>query len=354
MLELAKVLVHASQFPEAVRHDLLESLRSRSVNHKFHYDSLKQTQKWLALHEAYSPARTDPQCAEAYQRSFSAAARRLAGGGAQVIGLGCGGGQKDTTLLRLLRSSGREVFYIPCDVSLAMVLVARGAALEAVPAANCSPLVCDLATVQDLPAVLAALDRSVKPGPGGCPTAQPAPARLFTFFGMIPNFEADRILPKLSSLLQPGDLLLLSANLAPGNDYTAGVDRVLPLYDNELTRDWLLTFLLDLGVERTDGELRFVVEETSSPVQLKRIAAYFHFTRPRTIQVGAERFEFPGGESVRLFFSYRHTPDRLRGMLSHLGLQVLGEWITPSQEEGVFLISRASGNASESQSLKHF
>jgi uncharacterized SAM-dependent methyltransferase len=234
-----------------------------------------------------------------------------------------------------------------------MVLVARGSALETVPAANCSPLVCDLATIQDLPAVLAALDRTVNTGPGGCPAAQPAPARLFTFFGMIPNFEPDSILPKLSSLVQPGDLLLLSANLAPGSDYAAGVERVLPLYDNELTRDWLLTFLLDLGFERTDGELRFVVEETPSPAQLKRIAAYFHFTRPRTIQVKAERFEFPAGESVRLFFSYRHTPDRLRVMLSHLGLEVLGEWITPSQEEGVFLTSRTNGSARESRSLKH-
>src|SRR5438270_11095385 len=62
MTGLAEVRIHPSQFPEAVQSDLLESLRSRKINHKFHYDSVKQTQKWLALHEACSPARTEPDC----------------------------------------------------------------------------------------------------------------------------------------------------------------------------------------------------------------------------------------------------------------------------------------------------
>ncbi|MGA2030252.1 MAG: hypothetical protein ABSG87_09295, partial [Verrucomicrobiota bacterium] len=59
MPSTANVIIHASQFPENVRCDLLESLRTRRVNHKFHYDSIKQTQKWLALHQAYSPSRND-------------------------------------------------------------------------------------------------------------------------------------------------------------------------------------------------------------------------------------------------------------------------------------------------------
>ena len=43
MSDIASVAIHASQFPEAVRRDLIESLRRRRVNHKFHYDSVKQT-----------------------------------------------------------------------------------------------------------------------------------------------------------------------------------------------------------------------------------------------------------------------------------------------------------------------
>ena len=53
MSSIAQVTIHASQFPEAVRRDLLASLRTRQVNQKFHYDSVKQTQRWLALHQQY-------------------------------------------------------------------------------------------------------------------------------------------------------------------------------------------------------------------------------------------------------------------------------------------------------------
>src|SRR5215468_6520046 len=77
MSSVAKVTIHESQFPENVRRDLLESLRTGKVNHKFHYDSVKQTQKWLALHQAYSPSRTDPDCAAIYDRSFEEVTARI-------------------------------------------------------------------------------------------------------------------------------------------------------------------------------------------------------------------------------------------------------------------------------------
>ena len=185
-----------------------------------------------------------------------------------------------------------------------------------------------MASADDLPAVLDALPVSDA-------------ARLITFFGMIPNFEPQVILPRLAGLLRPADYLLFSANLAPGADYAAGVQRILPLYDNALTRDWLMTFLLDLGVEANDGELRFAVEDDPAGSGLKRVAACFRFARPREIQVDAQRFQFPAGESIRLFFSWRHTPALVRSLLGQHGLRVLDQWITKSGEEGVFLVSRA-------------
>ncbi len=327
MSSLVQVAIHPSQFPESVRRDLLESLRTRRVNHKFHYDSVKQTQQWLALHQAFSPSRTDPDCAAAYDRSFTAAVARVDSRRVHLIGLGCGGGQKDTRLLKLLRDSGRTVSYTPSDVSTAMVLVARQAAMAAVPGESCFPLVCDLGSTDDLPAALDAL-----------PVADAA--WLFTFFGMIPNFEPEVILPRLAALVRPGDCLLLSANLAPGADYAAGVRRILPQYDNVLARDWLMTFLLDLGVEAGDGDLRFIIEDASAGTGLKRVAAYFRFSRAREVLVDAHRMGFSPGESIRLFFSYRHTPALVRELLGQHGLRVLDQWITRSGEEGVFLVSR--------------
>jgi L-histidine Nalpha-methyltransferase len=327
MPPLARVLIHASQFPQNVRRDLLQSLRTRQVNHKFHYDSIKQTQQWLALHQALSPSRTDPDCAAVYDRSFAAIVSRMEYRRVHLIGLGCGGGQKDARLLKRLQDAGMTVLYTPSDVSIPMVLVAQQAATSVLPPGNCFPLVCDLTTADDLPAALDSLP-------------VPNAARLITFFGMIPNFESQLILPCLASLVRLGDCLLFSANLAPGADYASGVQGILPQYDNALTRDWLMTFLLDLGVERTDGVLRFVIEDDPAGYGLKRVAAYFQFLRSRDVCVDAERFEFRSGEQIRLFFSYRHTPALVCKLLRQHGLEVLEQWITRSGEEGVFLASR--------------
>lgn len=327
MSSAARVTIHASQFPENVRRDLLTSLRTRKVNHKFHYDSVKQTNQWLALHQAHSPSRNDDDCAATYEGAFAGAAATIKSEAIHVLGLGCGGGQKDTRLLKLLCAAGKEVSYTPCDVAVAMTLVARQAALAVVPAEKCFPLVCDLATADDLPDVLAA-------------TGLPRRPRLITFFGMIPNFEPGAILPQLAALIRREDVLLFSANLAPGEDYAAGVQAILPQYDNAMTRDWLLTFLLDLGVERSDGDLRFGVEEESSGSGLKKIVARFQFARLRQIQIGSEPFAFSVGDVVQLFFSYRYTPARVHQALAVSGLSVAAEWITPSGEEGVFLVKR--------------
>src|SRR5882757_1158373 len=88
----AHVFIDRSQFPENVRRDLLESLHARAMNHKFHYESHKQAAKWLALHEAYSPARRDASCVRIYDEAFEAVVSALDESFVHVAGLGCGGG----------------------------------------------------------------------------------------------------------------------------------------------------------------------------------------------------------------------------------------------------------------------
>ena len=322
----ATVRIHPSQFPENVRRDLIASLRTRRANHKFHYDSIKQTQKWLALHEAHSPARFDEDCLATYDRAFAETAEKIKSKTIHVIGLGCGGGQKDSRLLKLLSARKTKISYAPCDVSTAMVLVARQAALKMLPDKNCFPFVCDLATADNLPEVFAQ-----------SPT--PKAPRLLTFFGMIPNFEPQLILPKLTELLRRNDYLLFSANLAPGGDYAAGMKKILPQYDNALTRDWLTAFLFDLGVEKSDGELRFKIEAVAKS-NLSRVRADFIFRRAVQIKIDGNEFKFRAGESIRLFFSYRYTTERVQKILARHGLEVCDSWITQSQEEGVFLCRR--------------
>lgn len=316
--------MHPSQFPRAVRDDLFRSLARRAVHHKFHYASYKQAALWLALHEAFAPSRRDPRARSAYRRAFDAAAA-LAPGRVHVAGLGCGGGRKDAALLRRLRAAGAELFYTPVDASLPLVLAARRAPGAALPETNCLPLVCDLAAAKDLPEVLDA--------------SAPKAPRVYTFFGMLPNFAPEEILPLLARLVSSRDQLLLSANLAPGPDYAAGLRQILPQYDNAATRAWLFSFLSDLGVEPADGRMRFAISPAGS-AGLQRVEAWFDFLRARSLRLEGRVFNFAAGERVRLFFSNRHTPQILRASLRQHGLEITNEWLPPSREEGVFLVRK--------------
>lgn len=321
----ANVFIDRSQFPAAVRRDLIDSLRARAINHKFHYESYKQAAKWLALHEAYSPARRDPSCLRIYDEAFVAAASSMDTPHVHLVGLGCGGGQKEARLLQLLRERNSTVTCTLSDVSLPLVLTAREAALQIIAESECHPIVCDLGTTGDLARKVDAINASA--------------SRIVTLFGIVPNFEPAPLISRINNLLRPTDLLLLSANLAPGPDYSRGVEAVLPQYDNALTHDWLLTLLLDLGFEREDGELTFAIETDAR--RLRRITAHYRLMRRREIHVHGEIISFEAGERIRLFFSYRHTPETMRSLLEEHGIQLSGEWLNDAGEEGVFLCRKA-------------
>src|SRR2546423_8614620 len=113
------------------------------------------------------------------------------------------------------------------------------------------------------------------------------------------------------------------------------MEKILPLYDNPLTREWLITFLLDLGIERTDGKIIVRIENGSTA--LKRIVADFEFSSGRHIEVEQQQFKFEPGDKMRLFFSYRYTAELVLSVLANHSLEVLDGWISKSEEEGVFL-----------------
>ncbi len=319
---------HSSQFPETLHAELLESLRTRRVNHKFHYESRRQARRWLAIHQKYSPSRNDPTCRAIYEDAFAATAKHIQTPAAHVIGLGCGGGSKDLMLLERIRKLGKMLVYSACDSSLPLVLTARQKAMKLLDVRHVHDLVADLMTAEDLQRIF------ITQTTGNS-------TRVVNFLGMIPNFEPDAILKRLSSLLRPKDMLVFSANLASGEDYRAGVEKILPQYDNPKTREWLTTFLTDIGVEASDGRLEFKVEEDESGHGLFRVVAWFEFENERVIEVEDEKFSFNPGERLRLFFSYRHTPKTVREWLEGEAIEVLEEKIAHGDEEGVFVCRKA-------------
>ncbi len=324
------VRIHPSQFPAAIEEAFCASLQSRRMNHKFHYDTAKQALRWLRVHEAFSPARLDRSCKEAYDLASAAAAQLMGRGDIDVVSLGCGGGQKELGLLRALRASrpARRVRYVPTDVSVSLALIAREAALCAgISPAECEPLVLDLARVKDWCRALQ-------------PVLAPGVRRVITFFGMLPNFSPADVLPRLAGLLEPEDVLLVSANLAPGSDYAAGVRKILPSYDNALTGEWLFSVLGDLGVARDDGRMEFRVVPCPEGSGLLRVEADFVFRRACSLHYCGKEWRCKRGERFGLFFSYRHTPGHVKDLFVRHRLLLCDQWLNAGGDEGVFLIRR--------------
>ena len=325
------VHIHPSQFPEAIEAAFCGSLRTLRMNHKFHYDTPKQALRWLRVHEAFSPARQDVSCQAAYEQGARAAAALGGDAAVEVVSLGCGGGQKELELLRALRTAhpSRPVSYVPTDVSPSLTLVARTAALDAglIAAGHCALLVLDLAQAEDWRQALATVLR-------------PGVRRVVTFFGMMPNFTPGQVLPRLAGLLNPGDALLVSANLAAGADYAAGVRQVLPLYDNALTDEWLFSVLADLGVTRDDGRMEFRVAICPEGSGLLRLEADFVFGRSCTVNYAGREWRFAKGEQFGLFYSYRHTPAGVKALFAGHGLALRAQWLNTAGDEGVFLLQR--------------
>lgn len=324
-----QVYVHQSQFPEKVYQDYLESFQTKKINHKFHYDSVKQSQKWLKLHQAYSPAKNSDAVALTYSQCFQKVSTIAANDlSIEVIGLGCGGGDKDRELLSFLENKSKALTYYPLDVSLSLALISAHKAKRLLPEIAVWPVVCDLLSADDLISNFSA--------------NQGESHKIITFFGMIPNFLPTEILPILSNFLTTGDTLLMSANLAPGNDYLGGIEQVLPQYDNELTRDWLMTILLDAGINPADGEIKFEIQgdSTISGLDLKRINASFQVRKSIHWTLDGRSVEWQEGDQVQLFFSYRYTSNRLQAVLQQYRLNILDYWEDDNQEEGVYLIAK--------------
>ncbi len=322
------VTIHSSCFPEASNGVVLKALRECLVPGGLHYRTATQTQHWLDLHRKYSPSRTDDECAGAYIECFREAAT---GFGEEpnpvVVGLGCGGGLKDSQMLSSLAGAGKlSLSYVPVDIGVPMVITAARTAAAKLPGTLRRPLVVDLAVADDLRQTLDQLAGRA--------------ARVVTFFGMIPNFPPGEIMPKLASLIRKQDTLLFSANLAPGDDYYQGTKDILASYDNSETRAWLSLFLKDVGFDPRRGEIEFRVEHDTLGDRLYRVVAVWVQRRPRKVRVFDADFVFDPGKEIRLFQSYRYTPERVRGLLDRYGLDVTRAWVAAGGEEGIFVCRR--------------
>jgi uncharacterized SAM-dependent methyltransferase len=239
------------------------------------------------------------------------------------VSLGCGGGRKDVRFLQQAQAQCPQLHFTPTDVSAALVVETMLHLQETLPAISSSPYVLDLEAHANLSDVLNA--------PGTADSR-----RLLSCFGMLPNFDYTTFLPYIRSLLRPEDCLLISANLSPTPLPTSQV-HILPQYDNPFAHTWFTGLLDSLGFPTPHLRLTVAAVPLRTDAQVWQIQAYVTFAQEVSISVYEETFSFAPGETLRLFFSNRFTPEVMPEILADAGLEIVEAWVFNSHEEGIYL-----------------
>lgn len=313
---------HNSQYPSQVAEQLCHGLRTRKLSSKFLYESPAQAQRWLLYHQAFSPSRTEAALLDLYQQSFQAALHAISTEALHYISIGCGGGMKDSLLLKAAQPLYPTLCFTPMDISAALVVETMLQLPFTLPA---FPLVIDLETEPDLLPILEQHDRGTM-------------GRLFTCFGMIPNFDYLTFLPYMRRFMRPIDRLLLSVNLSP-TPYPGAVPHILPQYDNPLARAWFMGLLAYLGFSAADLDLQIDAQPLYDDGHVWQIRAAARFLQQVPLTLYNESFAFRPDEGLQFFFSNRFTPQVMPSILSAAGFTVVETFLFDTQEEAIYLCS---------------
>jgi hypothetical protein len=289
-----------------------------------------QALRWLALHEAWSPARRDDGVQSAYDEVFAAFARELHGGSCAMVSLGCGGGQKEE---RFLKGTGiRPRVALVADVSPGLAWASHE---------RVSPW-----CVQTHAGVM---DLEASPGPSPwCEDLLEAGhgadrlRRVIFFLGMLPNMDLAHAARVLAAWTRPGDWVVASANLASAAECASGLHGILPQYDNPETRAWLSGFLEWQGLREDAFEWSFASEPvTSSMGFMARVTADAVLLAGASVTVpGHEPLHWAAGQRVRVFHSLRMPMEAAEGFAAGAGLRLVHRAMDAGGNEGVLLMRR--------------
>lgn len=219
-----------------------------------------------------------------------------------LLALGCADGTKESLLLKKL---SKPTSLLALDTNLSL---ARRAARR-LPAFQKSAQRADLTSSLSLQVLSSRLS--------------PHPI-LITLFGVLPNLNPLPLLRSIRRFMRKDDLLLFSANLAPGQSSNTGALRILPQYDNRPTRNWLEAAILRYRPKLPKGHLEFGVFPDPKQKTLARIEARWMSNHLPII----------------VFSSRRPTRLQVESWIQASGLRRLRRWIEPRGEEGVWLVTR--------------
>ncbi len=228
-----------------------------------------------------------------------------------ILELGSGTGQKTRHLLEAIETRPRLVRYCPIDVSQA--------ALD-----QCERELGSVAEVLPMHAsYLAGVRRAALRREAGEPL-------LVLFLGStIGNFEAHcalEFLSELHDLLQPGDALLLGADLVKP------VEQLLAAYDDPtgVTAAFNLNLLARVNRELgADFDLRKFEHQARYAVSKQRIEMYLRSRVAQRVSIPGAGFcvKFLEGETIWTESSHKYQLPQLKAMARQSGFRVEAEWI---------------------------
>lgn len=263
------------------------------------YSSPSLGRLWQKVHLACSPYVLRRSVQKLYEHPAPILRKLLAGKSYHWIALGCAEGQKEFLLSKRIPPSAS---FHAADTNLH--LARRASRRLIAPKKSYTPI--DLTS----PCLPSSILRIPKPW-------------LITLFGVLPNLNPLPLLRRLRREMQPGDLLLFSANLAPGKSGFVGARRILPQYDNPPTRQWLERAVQYFRPRLFNGHLEFGVFADPHQRSLARIEARWISSRRKSI----------------VFSSRRPTTFQVESWIVSARLRKLSRFIDPDGEEGIWLTS---------------
>ena len=266
---------------------------------------------WKKVHLTCSPFYQRPAVRRLYTQPATVLRARLRHAPYHLFALGCAEGLKESLLLRKLP---KPSLLLTADTCLSMAKFAA----RKLPARAKVARQINLTSTRSLSRPFL----STIPQPK---SKIPSPARLITLFGVLPNLDPLPLLRCLAKNMAPNDLLLFSANLAPGKDGRRGALRVVPQYDNPVTHKWLQGVAFRTRPRLSPGSIRFGVYPDTTQSSLSRIEA---------------RWVVGNKATHTLFSSRRPTLSQVESWIQNSGLTRIHQWIEPKGEEGVWLTTR--------------
>ncbi len=295
-----------AEFAADVRAGL--SKPQKELHSKYFYDDLGS-----ALFEAithlpeYGLTRADDRLLRVHAPEIA----RLIPAKCAVIELGSGTGKKTRSILTALQPAHERLRFFPIDVS--------GDAL-----ARCTHDLADVADVHPL-------QQSYLDGMASAVSARkPGETLLVLFLGStIGNFErpcAAEFLRNLSQCLQPGDALLVGADLVKDRE------RMLAAYDDPtgLTAAFNLNILGRINRELgADFDLRSFEHQASWNEAERRIEMHLRSRKTQTVSIAESDLtvHFQSGETIWTESSHKFHLPEIAELATQTGFQIAAQWV---------------------------